>query len=103
MLALSTVLAHLGGLMEFRILGPLEARDRDRPLPIGRGRHRALLALLLLHRNAPVSAERLIDALWGPQPPVTVATLLHGYVSKLRKALGHELIATEPAGYTLTL
>src|SRR4051795_10242941 len=70
---------------------------------IGRGRQRALLALLLLHRNAPVSSDRLIDALWGAHPPATVATVLQGYVSKLRKALGHEAIATGPAGYALSL
>src|SRR5262245_27448599 len=87
--------------MEFRIVGPLEARDHDRPVSIGQGRQRAVLALLLLHRNAPLSSERLIDALWGDVPPASVATLVQGYVSRLRKALGHDAIATSPAGYTL--
>jgi predicted ATPase/DNA-binding SARP family transcriptional activator len=89
--------------MEFRILGPLEAHNGERPVAIGQGRQRAVLVLLLLHRNAPVSSERLIDALWGAQPPATVATLVHGYVSRLRKMMGHDAIATGPAGYTLTV
>src|SRR4051812_35518229 len=89
--------------MEFRILGPLEAHNGERPVAIGQGRQRAVLVLLLLHRNAPVSSDRLIDALWEAHPPATVVTLVQGYVSKLRKMLGHDAIATGPAGYTLTV
>jgi DNA-binding SARP family transcriptional activator len=60
--------------MEFRILGPLEARDdAGTPLPLGRGRARSLLAALLLRANEVVSTERLVDDLWGPVPPRTAA------------------------------
>ena len=51
--------------MEFRILGPLEVVDADRPLPLGGERQRALLALLLTRANEVVSTDRLIDELWG--------------------------------------
>ena len=37
--------------MDFRILGPLEVRDGSRPLALGGEKQRALLAILLLHRN----------------------------------------------------
>jgi DNA-binding SARP family transcriptional activator len=37
--------------MEFGVLGPLEVRDDGRTVPVGRGKQRALLALLLLHAN----------------------------------------------------
>src|SRR5919201_669694 len=75
--------------MEFRLLGPLEVADSGRPVAVGAGKRRALLALLLLHANEVVSAERLIDELWGERPPATVAKSLHVYVSQLRKELAH--------------
>ena len=57
--------------MEFLILGPLEARVGERTLPLGGPKQRALLALLLLHRNEAVSTDRLTDGLWGERPPAT--------------------------------
>ena len=74
--------------MEFRILGPLEVVEHNRVLSLGDGRHRALLALLLLHPNELLSADRLIDELWGSSPPPTAPKMVQGYVSKLRKELG---------------
>ncbi len=73
--------------MDFRILGPLEALDEGRPVRVGGGKQRALLALLLLHSNEPLSTDRLIDELWGEQPPGTAAKNVQVYVSRLRKAL----------------
>ena len=62
---------------------------------------RALLAFLLLHANEPVSSDRLIDEVWGPTPPKTAGASLQNYVSRLRKAIGAELLVSEPAGYML--
>jgi DNA-binding SARP family transcriptional activator len=73
--------------MEYRILGPTEVLDRGRRLPLPSGRGRALLALLLLHAGEPVSADRLIDELWGEDPPPTARTVVHGLVSRLRGLL----------------
>jgi YVTN family beta-propeller protein len=91
--------------MEFRLLGPLEVVDQGRPLALGRGKHRALLALLLLHANEVVATSRLIDELWGEDPPPTAGKIVRNYVSSLRKALGagQELLQTHPAGYRLAL
>jgi len=55
--------------MEFRILGALEVSDAGRLLPLGGNKQRALLALLLLSPNEPVSIDRLIDEIWADQPP----------------------------------
>jgi hypothetical protein len=52
-------------LVEFRILGPFEVLEHDRPLVVGGPKVRALLAVLLLHRGEVVSTDRLIDALWA--------------------------------------
>jgi DNA-binding SARP family transcriptional activator len=87
--------------MEFRILGPLEALDNGRPVPLGGSKQRTLLASLLLHANDVVSRDRLIDELWGASPPATAATALQVYVSQLRKALGRDLILTQPPGYLI--
>src|SRR5687768_4785703 len=73
--------------MEFRILGPTEVLDRGRRIPLPGGRGRALLALLVLHAGEPVSADRVIDELWGEGPPPTARTVVHGLVSRLRGVL----------------
>ena len=87
--------------MEFRILGPVEVWEDGRPVSLGRGKQRAVLALLLLSANRTVSSDRLIDQLWDGQPPATATTALQGHISALRKALGPDVIATRPPGYVL--
>ncbi len=86
--------------MEYRILGPVEV-TLDGPAFTVKGRKpRALLALLLLHRNEIVSTERLIDDLWGEKAPATAANTLQVYVSQLRKLVADRLV-TDGAGYSL--
>ena len=94
--------------MEFRILGPLEARVDGRVLPLGGAKQRALLALLLLHRNEVVSTDRLIDGLWGEQPPATAAEGRPGLrlaASEAPRAVGagRRRLVTRPPGYVLEL
>jgi YVTN family beta-propeller protein len=88
-------------MIEFRVLGPFEVVDQDRVLALGSPQQRALLAVLLLHRGEAVSADRLIDALWGEKAPPTAIKIVQGYVSGLRKALGDGLLATRAHGYLL--
>ena len=88
-------------LIEFRILGPLEVLEHDRPLEVGGPKVRALLAVLLLHRGEVVSTDRLIDALWGEQASGTASKTVQVYVSNLRKALGDGLLVTRGHGYVL--
>jgi DNA-binding SARP family transcriptional activator len=89
--------------LRFRILGPLEVLDGDEPLALGGRNQRALLALLLLRANEPVSTERLVDQLWGENPPRTAKTSLQNTVAQLRKLLGPGTLHTRPAGYVLEL
>ena len=88
--------------MEFRILGPLEVVEHGRSLPLGGARQRTLLALLLTRANEVVSADRLIDELWGAEPPRGAANALQYHVSQLRKALApSEAIVTQEPGYVI--
>jgi DNA-binding SARP family transcriptional activator len=87
--------------MDFRILGPLEVSEQERPLALGGIKQRSLLAVLLLHANEVVSSDRLIDELWGDAPPPTAAKSLQVHVSRLRKTLGEQRLATRPPGYLL--
>src|SRR3954469_9532270 len=89
--------------MDYRILGPLEVLAPDGPVPLGGAKQRAVLAVLLLHANEVVSTDRLIEALWGEEPPDTASKALQVHVSQLRKSLGAEVINTRPPGYSLDI
>jgi WD40 repeat protein/DNA-binding SARP family transcriptional activator len=91
--------------MQITVLGPVEVTAGGRPVAIGAGKPRALLALLALNDGATVSTERLVQGLWGEDPPPTAAKMVQLYVSQLRKALagggdGAEII-TRGRGYEL--
>src|SRR5207302_8823580 len=62
--------------MDYRILGPLEAFDGERPLALGGVRQKAVLALLLLHPNEALSRDLIVDELWGENPPATAVKVL---------------------------
>jgi DNA-binding SARP family transcriptional activator/basic membrane lipoprotein Med (substrate-binding protein (PBP1-ABC) superfamily) len=94
--------------MEFRLLGPLEVAEDGRLIPLGGSRARALLALLLLHRNEVVPVDRIVDELWGGQPPKTAGQVVRVYVSQLRKSLEPgrsdgppQVLVTQGSGYAL--
>ncbi|MGH3080713.1 MAG: BTAD domain-containing putative transcriptional regulator [Gaiellaceae bacterium] len=89
--------------MEFRILGPFEVSEGGQTLEVGTGKQRALLALLVLRAGEVVSTDRLIDALWGEDPPTSALNSVHSYVSHLRKALGNGRLQTRGRGYILAL
>lgn len=92
--------------MRFRILGPTRVLLADgREIPVGGPRLRALLALLLLDAGHVVSADRLIDGLYGDDPPRGAANALQSQVSRLRQALPAEenLVEFHPAGYRLAV
>ena len=87
--------------MDYRVLGPLEVRDGEESLPLAGAKQRALLALLLLHANRVLSRDRLIDELWGDEPPATAVTSLQVYISRLRKLLPPDTLLTRAPGYLL--
>ena len=88
--------------MQFGILGPLEVRADGREVALGGTKPRAVLAVLALHANQSVSAERLAVALWGEDVPPSAVKTVQVYVARLRKALDDPTrLVTTPAGYCL--
>ncbi|MFB6398035.1 BTAD domain-containing putative transcriptional regulator, partial [Polymorphospora sp. 2-325] len=94
--------------MQFGVLGPLAVTtDAGGPVTVPGAKVRALLADLLANRNQVVSADRLIDDLWGDAPPANAAGALQVRVSQLRKALddaepgARDLVESRPPGYVL--
>ena len=80
--------------IKFCVLGPLEVRAGGRPVPLGGGKQRVVLSLLLLPPGELVKIERLIEGLWGEEPPASAGHTIEGYVSRLRRVL-------EPHGATV--
>lgn len=89
--------------MEFRILGPLEVVDAEEPVPVPGAKERAVLAYLLLHAGEVVRADRLIEELWGEEPPESARKSLQVRVANLRKALGADSVLTRPSGYLMAV
>jgi DNA-binding SARP family transcriptional activator len=89
--------------MEYRILGSLEIEHDGRPIPLRGRRQRALLVNLLLNANEVVPDDRLLEDLWGADPPKSGRTALRVRVSQLRKALepGGDVLLTRAPGYVL--
>ncbi|WP_174550862.1 BTAD domain-containing putative transcriptional regulator [Actinomadura latina] len=88
--------------MRFGILGAVEVRRGGDVLPVGGPTVRALLAMLLLDAGRVVPNERLIDGLYGEEPPAGAANALQSQVSRLRRSLGDAaLVEGLPAGYRL--
>jgi WD40 repeat protein/DNA-binding SARP family transcriptional activator len=93
--------------MRVRVLGPVEASVGGQPVPLGGGKQLALLAMLAVQSNRTVSADALLEGLWGEHPPASAPKMIQQYVSQLRRALadggnGDALeILTRGRGYEL--
>lgn len=95
-----------GSGMRFGVLGPLTVRSGEGGRSVVRvpeAKVRALLAVLLTHEGRPVRPDRLVDDLWGAEPPGKPANALQGKVSQLRRAIGRDRVVLGPAGYALDL
>ena len=93
----------------FGVLGPLQLTTGGTSVPLGAPKQRAVLAMLVLNRNRPVSVDSLINAVWDHSPVPAARTSIHSYVSNLRRLLrsaGHdpnEVLASVPPGYQLSV
>ncbi|MEQ1787104.1 MAG: BTAD domain-containing putative transcriptional regulator [Acidimicrobiales bacterium] len=91
--------------MHIGLLGGLEVRTGDGDeIRVSGAKLRALVAMLALDVGQVVPTDRLVDALWGEDPPAAVRNSLQGLVSKLRRVLGSaDLVAMRGEGYALEL
>ncbi|HEV8562095.1 MAG TPA: BTAD domain-containing putative transcriptional regulator, partial [Actinophytocola sp.] len=97
----------MGAGVDIRLLGPVEVTGPAGPAELVGVRQRALVALLALNAGSVVARARLIDALWGEDPPRTAVRTLQSHVTRVRQALrtcgsGDVLLAREP-GYLLAV
>jgi DNA-binding SARP family transcriptional activator len=91
-----------GSVIEYRVLGTLEVIVDGERLAHGQPKQqRAVLAVLVLNANQIVTTDRLIDLVWGDDPPRTAAHSIQIYVSDLRRVLADGVIHTRPPGYVL--
>src|SRR5271165_6830668 len=93
-------------MMRFRLLGPLEIRAGGDWRGIGAPKWRSVLAALLIHPGQIVSADTLINEVWGDAPPARAANLISIYVLRLRRLMDDEdsrLLVTRAPGYQLLL
>jgi WD40 repeat protein/DNA-binding SARP family transcriptional activator len=92
--------------MQIRVLGHVEANVDDRPIALGGAKQRAVLAMLGLEANRTVSADRLIEGLWGEESPASAAKMVQNYIWRLRAVLAADSqaeILTHGRGYELRI
>ena len=91
-------------MIDVRLLGPVEVRAYDgSKISIGRERIRAVLAMLALGAPEMVTADEIIDALWGDSEKSKPESALQMSISRLRAALGDDRIETVAGGYRLNI
>ena len=97
-------------MIEFGILGPLEARRDGAEITLGGHHQRAVLALLLLDAGRIVSIDRIAEELYTGDTPVSAVTQVHRQISELRRALGEQgdqpsraVIETRAPGYLINI
>src|SRR5690348_8095772 len=74
--------------LQLDVLGPVRVRRDATELPPGPTQRRAVLAVLVCHANRSVPVPRLVDAVWGDDPPRTATKNLQVHVYHLRQLLG---------------
>lgn len=83
------------------LLGPLEIRRGTATIQVPQNKHRVVIAVLALRMGTVVSVDDLITYLWTNHPPATAKKTLQGYVARIRRLLGRDVVTTHPSGYAL--
>ena len=92
--------------VRIRMLGPLQVRGEHGWHPIMAPKWRSVLAALLINANQVVSADTLIDEVWGEAVPARAANVVSIYVLRLRRLIGDtdgSLLVTQAPGYLLRI
>ena len=102
-------MAQQQGILEFRLLGGVAVLRDGAPLDLGGSKQRAILGLLMLNVGRVVSIDRLIQQLWGEEPPPAALGTIQSHISRLRRILEPDrppgararVVVTRPPGYIL--
>lgn len=95
--------------LAFGVLGPLQVLVNEAPVSAGAAKQRAVLAMLLINRNRPVSVDGLTDAVWDGDPVPAARTSIQSHISNLRRLLRDagvdpvKVLASVPPGYQLSV
>ena len=89
-------------MIQFCVLGPFEVLLDGKSVDLGPRKQRAVLAALTIEANRVVSLDRLIDELWGEEPPAQAIGTLQAYVSNLRRVLEPNRTPREPPKVLVT-
>ncbi|WAC91779.1 BTAD domain-containing putative transcriptional regulator [Mycobacterium sp. Aquia_213] len=93
----------------FGVLGPLQVTAHGTRMNLGAPKQRAVLAMLVINRNRPVSVDSLIDAVWDEDPVPAARISIQSHVSNLRRLLRtaeadpNQMLASVPPGYQLSI
>ncbi|GIF26075.1 DNA-binding SARP family transcriptional activator [Actinoplanes tereljensis] len=97
-------------MIEVCVLGPVEVRAPEAGTP-GGYQQQAVLAILVAAGGRVVPADRIVDQVWGGDPPASATATLQAYISRLRRLLepdraprtAPQILVSEAAGYALRL
>ena len=88
--------------VKVRLFGGVEATtDAGTPVDVGPAKCQTVLASLALSAGSTVPVWRLVELVWGAEPPPTAVRTLQSYVTRLRKGLGQDAIVRSGAAYGL--
>lgn len=93
-------------IVQFRVLGVVDAASTSQQVYLGQARLRCVLAALLVDANRVVSVDQLMERVWGDRPPQRGRGALYTYVSRLRTVLAAEpdvTIQRHAGGYQLVI
>ena len=94
-------------MLRFHALGALTVSANGDDVSVGGSRQRRLVAVLLIHRNAVVSVDRLAEAVFAGEPTPAASTTLRSYVARIRRVVDGNgsgaAVVTQAPGYMLQL
>ena len=90
-------------MVRIRLLGGVSATDGEKSVDVGPAKCQTVLAVLALAAGSAVPVPRLVDLVWGEQPPRTAEKTLQSYVVRLRKGLGAGSISRVGSAYRLVV
>jgi predicted ATPase/DNA-binding SARP family transcriptional activator len=93
----------VGAGLELRVLGAVSVHRGGEAVTISGAKRNQALAVLAAAGGAAVPEHRLVEAMWGSDPPETAAATLQSHISRLRTAVDPLRITKVEGSYALEL